>query len=90
GSEALTLLDDGVHIDLLLTDVILNDRMNGAELAREAEAKMGGLKIIFMSGYTGDALAERIEMDASATILRKPFRHAELADSLRRAFEQST
>jgi nitrogen-specific signal transduction histidine kinase/ActR/RegA family two-component response regulator len=92
GSEALTLLKDraslkdGASIDLLLTDVILAGGMNGAELAREAGRIVAGLKVIYMSGYAGDALTGRIEIGDEATLLRKPFHTAELADRLHSAF----
>ncbi len=86
GSEALTLLKDGASIDLLLTDVILAGGMNGAELAREAGRIVAGLKVVYMSGYAGDALAGRIEIGDEATLLRKPFHTAELADRLHSAF----
>ncbi len=83
GGEALKLLKGDVPVDLLLTDVILAGGMNGAELARTAGQIVEELKVIYMSGYAGDALAGRIEIDDEATLLRKPFHSSDLAEHLR-------
>jgi hypothetical protein len=60
--------------------------MNGAELAREAGRIVKELKVIYMSGYAGDALAGRIEIGDEATLLRKPFHSSDLANRLHSAF----
>ncbi len=86
--EAFEHLKNSHHIDLLLTDVILADAMNGAELATAARDMVVGLKVVFMSGYAGDALARRIDIGDEASLLSKPFRRDDLARHLRRALDQ--
>src|SRR6185436_17493949 len=51
GPEALGLLENGLHPDLLLTDVVLPDGPNGFELAAQARTRLPRLKLLFTSGY---------------------------------------
>ena len=77
--SALSLLSStDKHVDLLLTDVVL-PRMNGRELAERVRADHPDLKILFMSGYTGDVLAERSSLPVNMPFLQKPFTPATLA-----------
>jgi PAS domain S-box-containing protein len=59
-------------IDLLLTDVIMR-RMGGPELVDRLSATHPGLKVIYMSGYTGELMANRETLQPGATLLEKPF-----------------
>jgi CheY-like chemotaxis protein len=52
--------------------------MNGVELAREAKRLNKGIKVLLTSGYAGDVLERH-----GAVVIRKPFRSAELAQSVR-------
>ena len=67
----------GDAVDLLLTDVIMPG-LNGRELADRLLAERPGLRCLFMSGYSADAIARRGEMDDDVHLLRKPFTAAEL------------
>jgi signal transduction histidine kinase len=83
---ALNLLDQTERIDLLLTDVVLPKGMSGPALAREARSRRPGLKSLYMSGYTRNAL----DGDAAgegAPLLMKPFRKADLASRLRQLLD---
>jgi PAS domain S-box-containing protein len=62
-------------IDLLISDVIL-PRMSGPELARELVTLRPGLRVLYMSGYTADALDRHGVRDGD--LLRKPFEQEEL------------
>ena len=64
-------------IDLLLTDVIL-PRGNGPATARRLQERYGVRRVLFISGYTGDVLAEHPEMDVAGRLLSKPFGRDEL------------
>ncbi len=87
GKAALGILERERRIDLLLTDVILPGGMNGDEIARRAPEYQPDIKIMFMSGYSHDALIHQGRMDDSVVLLQKPFRRAELAVKLREALE---
>ena len=74
--EALQLLNTGTKPDLLITDH-LRPGMNGADLAREARAIEPTLPILIVSGY-----AEVDGVAPDLPRLTKPFRNAELAESI--------
>ncbi len=53
GRDAIKMIEDGVRVDLLLTDVVMPGGVGGFELARRARAIIPDIPIIYMSGYTG-------------------------------------
>ena len=78
GSTALevTLRYPGV-IDLLLSDVVMPG-MTGRQLAQEVVVHRPAIKVVFMSGYSDEALGARGNLDAGTTLLPKPFTGTEL------------
>jgi PAS domain S-box-containing protein len=81
--SALALLERKVQVDLLLTDVVLPSGVNGAELARRAVAERAGLRVLFMSGYTENAIIHQGRLDPGVELLSKPFSRAGLARAVR-------
>jgi PAS domain S-box-containing protein len=72
GQEALEVAERHLGaIHLLLTDVIM-PKMNGPELARELSSREG-MAVLFMSGYTDDAIVDHGVLEAGAAFLQKPF-----------------
>jgi CheY-like chemotaxis protein len=69
-------------IELLLTDVIM-PHMNGCAVAEEIRRQRPAIKVLFMSGYTDNALAEHGIIDQNAHLLVKPFTSFELLRKLR-------
>ena len=59
-------------IDLLLTDVVMR-HMSGPELAERLSASRSSLKIVYMSGYTGELMANREVLKPGVSLLEKPF-----------------
>ena len=78
GPEALSVIDRGDPIDLMLTDVMMPGGMTGKQLAVEAEHRRPGLKVAYMSGYTENAILHHGRLDPDITLLSKPFRAADL------------
>jgi PAS domain S-box-containing protein len=71
--EALALFNEHAdEITLLLTDVVLQN-MSGRELAQRIEAKSAMVRILYMSGYTDDAVLHNGVLTAGAQFLQKPF-----------------
>jgi CheY-like chemotaxis protein len=84
--EALELARTHANeIDLLLTDVVM-PQMNGRELAERIQ-QISPMPVVFMSGYTGDALANRRVLDADTVLLQKPFTAVQRASALREALD---
>ncbi|MGB6473620.1 MAG: PAS domain S-box protein [Candidatus Sulfotelmatobacter sp.] len=68
-------------IDLLLTDVVMR-RMSGPELVEKLSASRPNLKVIYMSGYTGELMANRDVLKAGVTLLEKPFSRTALLNTI--------
>ncbi|MBA2401122.1 MAG: response regulator [Bradyrhizobium sp.] len=85
GNAALAVLDGDAAIDLLLTDVILSGTLTGKQVADAAAQRRPGLKVLFMSGYTENAIVHHGRLDPGVMLLSKPFRATELAQMVRRA-----
>jgi len=73
-------------IHLLLTDVILPG-MNGKELKERIETMRPGIKTVFMSGYTANAIARRGILEKGVAFLQKPFSLASLARKVRQVLD---
>jgi signal transduction histidine kinase/ActR/RegA family two-component response regulator len=78
GTEALAVIDRGEPIHLMLTDVMMPGGMTGKQLALEAERRRPGLKVLYMSGYTENAILHHGRLDPDVALLSKPFRAADL------------
>ena len=74
------------QIDLLLTDLVM-PRMNGDELATRLRALQPGLRVLFMSGYSGAQLSDEAGLRANAPVLAKPFTRLELSRRVSEALE---
>jgi two-component system cell cycle sensor histidine kinase/response regulator CckA len=86
GSEALELLrDEGVSVDLLLTDMILPD-LHGGDLVRRALEIQAGLRVVYTSGYAGESVT-REGMPRGDGFLAKPYGSDDLRRALDAAFE---
>ena len=83
GAEALAVLDSGTPVDLLFTDVIMPGAMNGRDLAAEAQRRRPGLRVLFTSGYTENAIDQDGKLEQGILFLAKPYSRAELARLLR-------
>jgi CheY-like chemotaxis protein len=68
-------------IDLLLTDVVMR-RMNGPELVERLHTSHPTLKVVYMSGYTGELIAEREVLKRGITLLEKPFTRTALLNTI--------
>jgi len=82
-TAAMTVLEQrDLRIDLLLTDVVMPGS-NGRDLAKRAKEFRPGLKVLFMSGYSRNAVVHQNRVDRDVQLLQKPISHAELARRIR-------
>jgi PAS domain S-box-containing protein len=70
-----------IPVDLLLTDVVMR-RMSGPELVERLHASRPDLKVVYMSGYTGELIAEREMVKRGITLLEKPFTRTALLNTI--------
>ena len=83
GPAALRLLERrDIDIDLMFTDVVMPG-MSGRELADGARALRPGLRILYTSGYTRNAIVHGGRLDAGVEMIPKPFTYHELSTRIR-------
>lgn len=85
GDEAVRVTEEeGLRPDLVLTDVVIPG-MSGRALADRLRTAVPGVKVVFMSGYTDDKIADRGVLDAGVNFLQKPFSTRDLAAAIKLA-----
>jgi signal transduction histidine kinase len=82
GPSALSILDRESRVDVLFTDVGL-PHMNGRDLSDAAKRRHPGIKVLFTTGYTRNAIVHGGRLDPGVALLPKPFTAAALARKLR-------
>ena len=86
-TEALVLVHGGHAFDLLFTDVIMPG-MNGRQLADHILKVRPGLRVLFTSGYTENAIIHHGRLDEGVLLLAKPYRKSDMAIMIRKALTE--
>ncbi len=84
---ALAQIEDGPAIDLLLTDVVLPGGMNGRELANEVRRRRNDIPVLYMSGYSENAIVHGDRLDQGVLLLQKPFTRDAFARKIRQLLD---
>ena len=84
---ALSVIESGLAIDLLFTDLIMPGSLHGYEIAATALDQRPGLKVILTTGFSGTTRFQIPAVLTDAPILRKPYRRRDLAVLLRRILD---
>jgi CheY-like chemotaxis protein len=88
GPHALEVWKEhGDDVELLITDIVMPDGMNGVQLAEHLRRERPALKVIFTSGYLADLSREDVSRHHSDAFIAKPFSLAELARLVRRTLD---
>jgi len=88
GVKALQLWQESKErIDLLLTDLVMPDRVNGRELAEQLWAEQPRLKVIFTSGYSADVVGKDFVLRPGLNYLQKPYHPHKLAAAVRECLD---
>ncbi len=86
-TNALAVLDRLADVKLLFTDVVMPD-INGKKLADEAVRRRPGLKVLFTTGYTANAVVNGGVLDAGVHLISKPFTLDQLAAKVRAVLDE--
>ena len=83
GATALAQFDsDPFRIDLLLTDIVMPG-INGRQLADELHYRQPDLRVLFMTGYSRNAIVHQGRLDSGVSLLQKPLTQVMLATEIR-------
>ena len=87
GDEALQLLERHPgRVDLLMTDVVMPG-MSGRDLADRVAERRPGIKVLYLSGYTDDAIVRHGVLEPGIAFLQKPFSADALARKVREVLD---
>lgn len=90
GLEAVeTFRSQADSIDLVLLDMVM-PKMNGSEACREIRALRPGMRVLFISGYTADHIAERGLKEEGVELVMKPVSPPELARKVRELLDRES
>ena len=85
--EGIEIYHQHGDFDLLLSDMILPGGRNGRQLAEELQSISPELKVMYMSGYTENAVLHHGRLDAGVVLLQKPFRTSDLSIMVRQVLD---
>jgi CheY-like chemotaxis protein len=86
--SALSIIESGMAIDLLFTDVVMPGPLRSTELARKAVERQPGMAVLFTSGYTENAIVHGGRLDEGVELLSKPYTREALARRVRHVLAQ--
>jgi len=87
GEEALAYSQDLDHdIKLMITDVVM-PQMSGRELTERMMVVRPNVRVLYMSGYTDDAIVRHGLLDESLQFIQKPFDSASIARKVREVLD---
>lgn len=88
-SAALIVIESGVPIDILFTDVVMPGPLKSPELARMARERLPNIAVLFTSGYTENSIVHGGKLDAGVELLSKPYTREALARRFRHVLNNS-
>ncbi|MCR5876611.1 response regulator [Phenylobacterium sp. J426] len=82
-TAALAIIDSGLPVDLLFTDVVMPGPLRSPELARKARERLPNIAVLFTSGYTENAIVHGGRLDEGVNLISKPYSREALARKIR-------
>jgi PAS domain S-box-containing protein len=86
---AIEVMETGVQIDLVFSDVVMPGEMTGFDLREWVNANRPGLPVVLTSGFAEDVVRAREEGESLRQILRKPYTRDELIQAIEKALQQA-
>ncbi|WP_082458077.1 PAS domain-containing protein [Sphingomonas sp. Leaf10] len=82
-ASGLAVIESGMPIDLLFTDVVMPGALKSPEMARKARERLPGIAVLFTSGYTENSIVHGGRLDKGVELLSKPYTREALARKIR-------
>jgi CheY-like chemotaxis protein len=79
--------ENKIHVDLLLTDMVMPDGISGRQLAEKLKADNPGLKVIYTTGYSPDLMGNDVALHEGVNFLQKPYPPQKLVQTVRNGLE---
>ncbi len=89
GRDAINLLSDGSHYNLLFTDVVLPGGISGFDAAAKAKLMHPDIKVIYATGYADTSMSQTEPSEPDTISLNKPFRQSELLIKIRQVLDSN-
>ncbi|MDR6818303.1 PAS domain S-box-containing protein [Neorhizobium sp. 2083] len=87
--SGLAIVESGVPIDCLFTDVVMPGRLKSRDLAKRAKERLPHLGVLFTSGYTENSIVHGGRLDPGVNLLSKPYTREALARKIRQVIDQN-
>ena len=87
-ASALAVIESGVAVDLLFTDVVMPGTLKSPELARKAKERLPHIAVLYTSGYTENAIVHGGRLDQGVDLLSKPYSRETLARKIRQVMSK--
>ncbi|KIC51116.1 PAS domain S-box protein [Tateyamaria sp. ANG-S1] len=82
GDDAYVLLQSGVHIDIVFSDLVMPGTLNGYDLAAKIREEFPDVRVLLTSGYASDVVTSKLGGTKRYDVLHKPYRQSDLAKRL--------
>jgi len=83
GQHAVSIVESGIGLDLLFTDVVMPGNVRSTELAKKAAQILPDIAVLFTSGYTQNGIVHGGRLDEGVDLLSKPYTNEALARKVR-------
>jgi len=88
-ASALAIIESGVKVDVLFTDVVMPGTLRSPDLAARARQKLPGIAVLFTSGYTNNAIIHGGRLDAGVDLIGKPYTQEALGRKIRLVLDKA-